>query len=200
MPAVKISNSELVDELIGESKQFPKYTTQIINLANQNAQGTRPKVVGQLSDLIQECPYRSYEKWKDWYLKRNPEAVDNATKRIVKMVDGLREAIAQIDEKMIREWVEDLVLVKTFIGLRFQEAILKKIASKLGVGYRLAKPEEESKGIDGFIGNTPVSIKPATYRSKMALNEKISAKIIYYDKKKDGLSIDADDFVASFKK
>ncbi len=29
--------------------EFPKYTTQLMNLANLNAQGTRPKVVGQLS-------------------------------------------------------------------------------------------------------------------------------------------------------
>ena len=50
----KIRNEELFDVLIGEKKEFPKYTTQIINLANQNAQGTRPNVVGQLSDMIQE--------------------------------------------------------------------------------------------------------------------------------------------------
>ena len=31
---------------------FPKYTTQLMNLANQTAQGTRPKVVGQMSELF----------------------------------------------------------------------------------------------------------------------------------------------------
>jgi len=55
-----------------------------------------------------------------------------------------------------------LVLVKTFIGLKFQEAILKKVASIMGKTYRLTKPEEEAKGIDGFIGDIPVSIKPST--------------------------------------
>ena len=34
--------------------EFPKYTTQLMNLANQNAQGTRPKVVGTLSEIFQE--------------------------------------------------------------------------------------------------------------------------------------------------
>ncbi|HII38851.1 TPA: MjaI family restriction endonuclease, partial [Candidatus Micrarchaeota archaeon] len=53
-----LKNSELVAEISEEAKEFPKYTTQIINLANQNAQGTRPKVVGQLSELIQECPHK----------------------------------------------------------------------------------------------------------------------------------------------
>ena len=188
---IKISNKELVKEIVGEEKKFPKYTTQILNLANQNAQGTRPKVVGQLSELIKECPYNSYEKWKDWYLSKKPDAIDNATKRILKMVDQLREAINLIDEKLVKEWVEDLVLVKTFIGLKFQEAILKKVASITGETYRLAKPEEEAKGIDGFIGDIPVSIKPSTYNYKRALPEKIEVKIIFYEKVKDGIVIDA---------
>jgi len=199
MPKMKISNKELIDELIGETTHFPKYTTQIINLANQNAQGTRPSVVGQLSDLIQECPYRSYDKWKEWYLKKYPRAMDDATNRIVAMVDELRKAIDLIDKKMIRRWVKDLVIVKTFIGLRFQEIILKRISEQLGSTYRLAKPNEESKGIDGFIGKTPVSIKPTTYKTKRALPEAIGTKIVYYEKTKEGIEIDAEDFILGWK-
>jgi len=43
----KIKTSELIKEISGEAKLFPKYTTQLMNLANQNAQGTRPSIVGQ---------------------------------------------------------------------------------------------------------------------------------------------------------
>ena len=53
----KIKNAELIKEISGEAKTFPKDTTQIINLANQNSQRTRPKV-GHLSELIQECPHK----------------------------------------------------------------------------------------------------------------------------------------------
>jgi len=77
----KIKNKDLVEEITGEAKIFPKYTTQIINLANQNSQGTRPKVVGQLSDLIQECPHKEYVKWKKWYLNKENTAIDDATKK-----------------------------------------------------------------------------------------------------------------------
>ena len=48
---LKIKNAELVSDIVGEVNKFSKYTTQLINLANQNAQGTRPIVVGQMSDL-----------------------------------------------------------------------------------------------------------------------------------------------------
>jgi hypothetical protein len=50
-------------------------------------------------------------------------------------------------------WVRDLVLVKTFIGLKFREAILRKGAELKGMDWRFSSPEEESKGIDGFIGD-----------------------------------------------
>lgn len=56
--------------------------------------------------------------------------------------------------------------------------------------YRLALPEEESKGIDGFIGQLPISIKPDTYKSKKNLREIIDVKVVYYKKVKDGIKID----------
>ncbi|MCD6270733.1 MjaI family restriction endonuclease [bacterium] len=189
---IKIKNEELVKELIGEVKDFPLYTTQLINLANQNAQGTRPRVVGQLTELIKECPEKTYKGWKNWYLSKYPNAIESATERINEMMDKLKEAIKSIDKPMIKKWVEDLVLEKTFIGLKFQEAILKKVASIKKANYRLAGPEEESQGIDGFIGDIPVSIKPITYKTKDALREQIKAKIIFYNKIKSGLEINAD--------
>lgn len=49
----KIKNEDLAKDIVSKVELFPKYTTQIMNLANQNAQGTRPAVVGQMSELIQ---------------------------------------------------------------------------------------------------------------------------------------------------
>ncbi|MBS3076148.1 MjaI family restriction endonuclease [Candidatus Pacearchaeota archaeon] len=186
----KIKREELVAEIFGEAKVFPKYTTQIINLANQNSQGTRPKVVGQLSDLIQKCPHKEYEKWQKWYLEQQPEAIDNATDKIFEMIKNFKESINKIDKEMVRKWVKDLVIDKTFIGLKFQEAILKRVAKLKNTNYKLSTPQEESKGIDGFIGNIPVSIKPITYKTKNMLREKIEVKFIFYEKKKDGINVD----------
>ena len=187
----RISSEELKEEIVGESKPFPKYTTQILNLCNQNAQGTRPQVVGQMTELIQECPYNSYIEWEKWYRTRKPSAIVDATVRIKRMVDNLKGAIELIDDQMIRSWVEDLVLVKTFVGLRFQAAILSKIAKMKRTTFSLATPTEESKGIDGHIGETPVSIKPQTYKYKASLPESIRVPIIYYTKDDDGIHVDA---------
>ena len=185
----KIKNKELQEIIVGEVPDFPKYSTQLMNLANQNAQGTRPRVVGQMSNLIQEFPGRKLEEWEEWYKERQPGAIKNATDKIYKMVENFKEAVQEIDRRMVKEWVEDLVILKTFMGLRFQEAILRKVAEQKSETYRLATPEEESKGIDGYIGYTPVSIKPVTYEYKKSLVEEISIQIIYYEKKKDGIVV-----------
>jgi len=189
MTKIKIKNEELIEDNVGKVIDFPKYTTQIMNLANQNSQGTRPKVVGQMSDLIELFPGKTYNEWVDWYLQEKPVSIDNATDKVYDMVQKLQEAIKLIDKDLVRKWVKDLVLTKTFIGLRFQKTILAKIASLKNLSYQLSTPEEESRGIDGYIGKTPISIKPTTYKSKEMLNEQINVEIVYYDKKKDGITI-----------
>lgn len=168
------------------SYDFPKYTTQIINQASMNMQATRPNVVGQMSDLIQKCPEKSYDGWKEWYLKDHPDAIDKATDKAYEGVINLRNAIGEIDRDMVKAWVTDLVLTKTAEGLIFQEAILAYISDIENTTYRLAKPDEESKGIDGYIGKKPVQIKSITYTSKQALQEEIPVDIIYYDKGSKG--------------
>ncbi len=177
--------------------QFPKYTSQLINWANQNAQGTRPRVVGQLSDLFPEyesnCENISIETWREWYLNRYPDAINNATDKIFTQIENLKEAITLINRDMIREWVEDLVIFKTYNGLYIQKAILSKLAEKLNLNYHLATSEEEAQGIDGFVGTIAYSIKPDTYKTMERLPETINVKMIYYTKTKAGLKIEVED-------
>ena len=186
-----ISNEEIAEKLVGKPPSFPKYTTQILNLCNQNAQGTRPSVVGQMSDLVKECPYNTYEEWRQWYLSKKPTAIVEATDRIKTMVGNIKTSIELINEDMIKTWVEDLVIAKSFSGIHFQQAILSRVAKMKGTTFRMALPEEESKGVDGYVGENQVSIKPETYKSMLGLPESILIPIIYYEKLKDGIKVDA---------
>ena len=86
MPKVKISNIEMVSDLLRQPKKFPLYTTQIINLANQNAQGTRPRVVGKVTELFKEANSKTYDEWDRWYKQKMPHALDEATEKIYAMV------------------------------------------------------------------------------------------------------------------
>lgn len=192
MKKIKISNGE-IEKLSNASKYpFPKYATQIINLLNSNAQGTRPAVVGQMSELIQEFQGKTLEEWIEWYSIRQPDAVQKATDKIFAMYQLMSEAFAVIDRPMIEAWVKDLVHTKTYCGLKFQSAILAFLAEKYNTTWRLANVEEEAQGVDGYVGNKPVQIKSSTYKLEARLAENIEIPIVYYDKKKDGISIEFD--------
>lgn len=176
---------------------FPKYTSQLINWANQNAQGTRPVVVGQMSELFPEFTASgediTIENWRNWYIERYPDAFAKATDKIYAQVQNLRNAIPLIDREMVEHWVEDLVIAKTFNGLYVQKAILASLAERMGTTYRLATPDEESVGIDGYVGDVPYSVKPDTYKTMGRLSETIAVKMIYYTKTKTGLTIEVED-------
>lgn len=191
---IKIKNNEVEQLSNAAMYPFPKYTTMLINQINQTAQGTRPKVVGQMSELIQEFDGQTLEEWIEWYNERHPNAVEAATEKIYVQFVKQKEAMMLIDKDLIREWVKDLVYTKTFCGLRVQQAIISFIAGKLEKSWRLANKVEEAKGIDGYIGNTPVQIKSMTYKMENHLNEVIDVPIIYYEKKKDGLNIEYNEF------
>lgn len=74
-----------------------------------------------------------------------------------------------------------------------QKAILASLAEKRGTTYRLATPEEESIGIDGYVGEIPYSVKPDTYKTMGRLSETIDVKMIYYSKTKTNLKIEVED-------
>lgn len=193
-----IKNDILLEYNEIDPPDFPKYTSQLINWANQNAQGTRPRVVGQLSELFPE--YMSEEDdisistWESWYLSKYPDAMKIATDKIYAQVQNLKKAIQLIDYEMIDMWVHDLVIEKTFNGLYVQKAILAFLSETQKTDYRLANPDEEAMGIDGYVGDIAYSIKPSTYKAmENILPETIDVKMVFYDKRKSGLFIEVEE-------
>ena len=193
----KIKNEDIKLYNDVSDSEFPKYTSQLINWANQNAQGTRPRQVGQLSDLFPDFLFQTDDvtvhTWEHWYNDRYPNAIPKAAEKIYAQVLNLKEAIQLIDYDMVEDWVHDLVINKTYNGLYVQKAILSFLADQTGQEYRLAHPDEEAKGIDGFVGTTAYSIKPDTYKTMGRLSEIIDVKMIYYTKTKSGLTIEVED-------
>lgn len=132
---------------IGSVPDFPKYTSQLMNWANQNAQGTRPRVVGSSRNS-----FRSTAK-SAATVRKFPSGDGNggirkdiripstkAADKIFHQMEHLKEAIQLIDLDMIRRWVYDLVITKTYNGLYIQKAILARLAEEKGTDYRLACP------------------------------------------------------------
>lgn len=185
---IRLSEEEREELVADIDPEFPKYTTQIMNTANQNSQGTRPATVGQLNEIIEEYkenyPEGDYEDWIEFYFENydGDDNIEEATDKVFEMVVKMWEAAEEIDREMVNRWVKDLVLYKTYLGLgRNEEAILKKLSEEYGHPYELGTAEDESKGIDGYLSDQPVSVKPITYKQKGRLQEDIQAPIVYYE-------------------
>lgn len=65
---VRLSEDEREELEADIDPEFPKYTTQIMNTANQNSQGTRPATIGQPNEIIEEYkeqyPDGDCEDWR----------------------------------------------------------------------------------------------------------------------------------------
>lgn len=198
MTLIKISGDEM-EGIVEE--EFKTYERFLLNYANRYSHGTRSNIVGQISELSKEFreenPEGTLEDWIDFYLeKQGRDGLEEATEKIHSKVKEFEEVASGIDEDTARRWVEELVFIKSFEGLMVaEEAILKKLSEKIEVDYRNSTPEEESKGIDGYLGDQPISIKRETYASKDEFEEEIHAPIVYYEIQDGEIELDISELI-----
>ena len=173
--------------------KYPTYISGYLNDANKYSWATRPMNVGQLTEIFQSFiethPIKNrlnVDNWEKYYNKVMPGAIENSTNILYKKVKQLSSGTmmhnyTKITKQMIGSWVRDLVINKTFDGLCMQKPIFEYLSNLYNKPYRLSTSKEESKGIDGYIGREPISIKPLSYDRKN-LKENINVRIIRYQK------------------
>ena len=167
-----------------------KYISSLVNIANNFAQSTRPKHIGTLSLLMEE--YKSSTKtpskdgWESFYRMRMGDSViEQATDRTWEKIEQIRNNLKSLEKEDVYDWVRSLIIDKTYDGLMIQAILLEEEAKKTNQPWRMASPEEESKGIDGFVGDVPYSVKPNTYCvSSASHNENINYKMLFYKQQK----------------
>lgn len=177
---------------------LPKYSSQVINLANGYAKATRPDNVGQVSEDIKRfrddetLSGYSNQDWINWHQNHYPNGIQKATDEAWAMFVKMRNSLNTVTKDDIRKWEEDFVYSKTYDGLMVQNAIITKIANEIGSqNFRLATSEEERQGIDGFINDHPVQIKSETYdRTGKLHNEELQCVVVSYTKKAKSILFD----------
>lgn len=165
---------------------YPKYLYGFINKANSLCSGTSSSRVGKVHTLFKQRKFRSLNEWKKWYTKKYPKAVKEAIALIHKTFKGAQIPLIRKNRKYVKSFVENLIFEQTYRGLNIQEAILTKMSKITRKKYRPSTTKEDSAGIDGFIGEIPVSIKPETSNVK----KRAGVKRVNYriDRKKCTLS------------
>lgn len=185
----KIKSRKIAEAIGIEQISIPKYSSGVINNANKYSHATRAENVSQVSETIKifrddaTVPNHSLAEWERWYLAKYPDAITKATDDAWRQFKKMKAELAKVKKEHIKEWERDLIINKTYAGLMIQDAIIKTIAKDLGVESRLGTPEEEGRGIDGYINNIPVQIKSNTFQEEVR-NEHFDEEIvmIYYTK------------------
>jgi hypothetical protein len=196
----RISEEERERLVAEEVDEFPidtpKYTTYLLNPAINLSQSNRPEVVGQMSDIIEEFreqhPEGNFEDWIEFYSEEygGEERLEEATEMAYPMVEKMKEAFEQVNRELTHNYLRDLVLFKTYEGFDIQEILLRKLGEIFDADTRRATAEEESRGIDGYVGDQPVQIKPITYKDN--LQEEFDAPVVYYDENKTNKAMTVD--------
>ena len=167
-------------------RKFPKYVPTILNTASRISRAMAKERVGNLKEMLKTVQPASLEEWTTWYIHNHPTEIDQATERILHMLENFRHSLERIDRRMVREWVSELILSKTYSGIYIKRLITERLAENSDVQFSLPSQEEESQGIDGIIDGIPIAIKPRTFKNSVAHSDVTKAHIIYYEGPKNG--------------
>lgn len=155
--------SKNYDQVIKSSRRvWPKYATQLMNIANQNCKGTSPSNVGSIKETWLEMKSQSIkgtlENWTNYYNNKfGEQLLEAAGKKIYNMLINMN--ISWITEEMCIDYAKEIVYNKTHMGMGGEEMALEVVANYFGKPLRYSTAGEESQGIDGWIGDKPTQVK-----------------------------------------
>jgi hypothetical protein len=171
--------------------EWKTYATQILNIAASNSKALRPKNVGPVVDMFKTMRENgipgTLKNWEKYYNKtQGKNKIIDAGKKIYQMICKMQ--IGGIDEQMCINYAEEVIYNKTHMGCAGQEIAIEVVSKYLNKKVRWPTPEEDSaKGIDAWIGNVPVQVKPhgTNFKSHIFNNpNKDTHLIISYEIKK----------------
>lgn len=194
-------NSEDVESFIGiKSIEFRIYVPTLLNQINAWSKATNKEHVGHLNELMIRYGKQGYKDWRKCYLRSHKSRIENSTDLVYQKLKKVKQALNSIDHATIKQYIEDLVLVKTYRGFKIQQLIFKRIKVEYGAQFKRASTRDESRGIDGYINTKPVSVKPVSYRRQAKLHDTDDVPIVFYKFKAKCLEVDLSNIKGILKK
>jgi len=151
--------------------EFPLNSKPILNIATQNSQATRPAIVGSMKDFFTEflaTGGKTVDQWETWYKAHKDKNGNDGHQRIVAATDKLHAYLnkmpldhAVFTRDIAEKYLLDLIINKTHYGMSGEYHSVVAAAKYFGKEYRFSTAEEESQGIDAWLGDCPVQVKPA---------------------------------------
>lgn len=144
-------------------REWPKYSTQILNIAAQNCKAFDVKRLGSaketwLSMRSAKIP-GTFENWVAFYNATPLSA--NIPAQAQKLFDMIQKMqIGGITQEMCEDYIKEVIYNKTHMGMAGEEMAVQAVGAHFELPVRFSNAEEEAQGIDGWIGDYPVQVKP----------------------------------------
>lgn len=181
---------------------FPLYSKPILNIATQNSKATQVKLVGSMKEQWTQflaSGGHSVQEWEDWYMANGgKDKIKKATDKLYEMLNKMPLDHTVFTRDLAEQYILDLVINKTHYGMSGEYHSVLAAAKHFNLSYRFSTPEEESQGIDAWIGDKPVQIKPHdSVKMHHVYNHADVTKtlVITYESKKDCCYIHNPEFI-----
>jgi len=162
---IKISSRAYQAVVKRDRYSFPVNSKPILNIATQNSQATRPKVVGSMKDQFTAfltTGKRSVDEWETYYLQTcNGRAkIQAATDLLYNYLNKMPVDHSVFTRDLAEKYITELTINKTHYGMSGEYHSVLAAAAYFDSGFRFSTAEEESHGIDAWINDRPVQVKP----------------------------------------
>ncbi len=146
-----------------QRREWPKYSTQLLNIAGQNCKAFDVKKVGSAKETWLEMRSQgipgTFENWCNFYnSKPFAKNLPTQAQRLYEMIQKMQ--INGITLEMCDDYIKEVIYNKTHMGLGGEEMALQAVAEYYEQPLRFSTAEEEAQGIDGWIGTKPAQVKP----------------------------------------
>jgi hypothetical protein len=146
-----------------QRREWPKYSTQLLNVAGQNAKIFDSAKVGHAKETWLEMRGKgirgTFENWCNFY--NSKPFVNNIPGQAQKLYEMIQKMqVGGISLEMCEDYIKEVIYNKTHMGMAGEEMAVEAVGQHLNKPVRFSTAEEESQGIDGWVGEIPVQVKP----------------------------------------
>lgn len=201
---IKLTASDFKGLVKRNRCNFPINTKPILNIATQNSQCTRPKVVGSMKEFFTEFlalkQGKSVEDWERFYreIKDGSNRIQAATDKLYTYLNKMPLDHSVFTREIAEDYILDLVINKTHYGMSGEFHAVVAAANYFNLPYKFSTAEEETHGIDAWLGKFPVQVKPHDSVAKHHVRNVANMNktlVITYESKKDRCFIHNPNFI-----
>lgn len=184
---ITVDDTEVYDSLPDfEWEKYQRGFLGILNNAYNQSCNTGTKILGDMSEITDEFDGGSYDEFLSYYYNewdghsRRVRAVRRMTENLVSRIEAVG---GEITERKARRWAKQYIgsmLVNSYRGFLDEERAIELVADEMGSDWRVADSSQESAGVDGYIEQTTVQVKPASH-SSLDINDYDADILIAYE-------------------